>query len=487
MKSIEALTERDRAGYSRVGSRRPSRWLQPALAASLAAMAIGCGSGKSTVIVDSPANPSQLYFAPGMDSGSQGTYAIDHTAKTFVRSTYNTSGATITQAGAISTLTSGVISMGATYINGNGNGNVILPNPVIGSWAVELPGQAALVELDIPAETTSQEITIPAVNYFNPAVPTQSCPSLATAETFQFVTIPENLLSTSSANKISAGSWNPGMETAYGSVQIATSGSSVEFSSVSQHTLPVGSSGTPGTPSFPAPASATAECDSTYYGQVVSFPSTSTVNSNGIASPTATIGIGPSGFLVEDAGTGAADPVTGLQYENLLGAGYGAVGLPQPANDITSALISAQYQGFLYSPGPSSHAFSLISSFGGYSNQQTSCATLLAEFTAAQLQPSINTVYGGEFAGNNPSSSPIGNCDIAIDLGTQSSNSNGLYTKATIYVGAAFPPNGTGKIYSFPAVAIAGQLKSNNAIFLIGADTTGSSSRAWGIYLLQSN
>ena len=193
---------------------------------------------------------------------------------------------------------------------------------------------------------------------------------------------------------------------------------------------------------------------------------------------------------------GGADPdlqvltaqTTGLQYENILGAGYGAIGLPQPSSDLTSALAGAQYPGFLYSPGRASGAFSLISSFGGYSNQQTSCATFLGQLKAANLQPSPNTVYGGEFAGNDPSSNPMGNCDLAIDPGTQqNANGNGLYTNANVYVGAAFPENGAGAVYSFPAVAIAGQLQGKNAIFLIGADTAGSPQRAWGIYLLQSN
>jgi hypothetical protein len=402
-------------------------------------------------------------------------------------------GATITDAGVIPApstavaLSSGVLGLDATYIYGSNVNYIFDPSgstpPPSAGWVVELPGQAALIELDTTAQNVAGGNTTPAVNYFTPAVPTESCPSLTTAETFQFVTIPNALKVDATINP---SRWNPDLETAYGSVKISSSGKSIEFSNVSQHILPGEGGGTSDAPLVPAPATATAACSGTYYGQVISVPATSTTM-NGSASPTATIGIGPSGFLVEDAGAGTPDPVTGLQYENFLGAGYGAIGLPQPSSDLTPALVGSQYQGFLYSPGTSSNAFSLISSFGGYSNPQTSCSTLLGQLAAAQLQPSPNTVFGGEFAGNDPASGQMGNCDIAIDLGTQTSTANGLYAKSTVYVGAVFPANGTGAIYSFPAAVIAGQLQGKNAIFLIGSDTNGLPARAWGIYLLQSN
>jgi hypothetical protein len=103
------------------------------------------------------------------------------------------------------------------------------------------------------------------------------------------------------------------------------------------------------------------------------------------------------------------------------------------------------------------------------------------------VSPSANTIYGGEFAGNDPSSKANANCDIAIDFGTpKGSGNNGLYTEVTVYVGTAFPENGLGSLYSFPAVAVAGQIKGMNAVFLLGVDTAGTPQRAWGIYLLQS-
>ena len=449
------------------------------LAASLGMMATGCTSNSSTGSSTSLSDASPLYFAPRMEAQSLATYTIDHTASTgypngtFARTTYGVSGTTITDSGGIdlsgSMPSNGVLSLATTYIDGSES----MPNALIGSWAVELPGQAVLVQLNTPALNGIGGTTIPAVNYFTPAVPTLSCPSFTSAETFQFVTIPK-VFSISAA--ISQNSWNPQLETAYGSVQIATTGTSVTLSNLTQNTLPAENGANP--PKYPA--TATASCFPTSYGDTISIPNSVTVTNPGLqqtVAPSATIGIGPSGFLVEDAGSGAADPTTGLTYENILGAGYGAIGLPRPSSDLTTSLVSAHYQGFLFAAGSS--GFSLISSFG-YSNLQTSCPTLPAPQTSTIL-------YGGEFANNDPSSNAFGNCDLAIDLGAQGAQQNGLYPTATVYVTSSFPQNSSGQPYSFSAVAIAGQLGGKNAIFLIGADTTGSPNRAWGIYLLQSN
>jgi hypothetical protein len=402
------------------------------------------------------------------------TYAIDHTAKTFVRKVYGfndsaAAGATVTDSGDLSAASNGVVELGTTYNLSAAGVATTYSTPQTGNWAIELPGQAALIGMK-------------AYTNFTPAVPTNACPSLTTAESFLFITIPNRLSSNSTA--IVANNWNPLLETAFGTAQISTSGTTVQFKSVSQYVFPV--SGTAAAPRNPGPSSATAACSQTYYGETIGYPSSTTVINPGTSQsvpPSATIGIGPSGFLVEDAGS---SQVAGSPYENLLGAGYGAIGLPMPSSALqTSTLAAAQYQGFVYgSGGPVSltqtgTGFSLIGSFG-YADLSSSCPTLPA--------PTSTTIlYGGEFANNDPSSNTFGNCDLAIDLGAQDSTRNGLYTAATIYVTAAFPNNGIGKAYSFPAVAIAGQIDGKYAIFLLGKDTVGSPSQAWGIYLLQSN
>jgi hypothetical protein len=192
---------------------------------------------------------------------------------------------------------------------------------------------------------------------------------------------------------------------------------------------------------------------------------------------------------VEDAdvlpsGVTATPNPNGTPYENLLGAGYGAIGLPQSPSDITSGAVGAQYQGFFYSPA----SFAVMGYFG-VSDPAASCSTLTAQIATANLSPSANTIYGGEYPLNGSGSNPLGtpNCDFAIDLGQPQSGGNGIYPNATLYVGGAFPENGSGALYTFPAAAIAGQLGGKNAILVIGADTVGSPNRSWGIYLLPSS
>jgi hypothetical protein len=447
------------------------------LAAVLAGAAlIGCSSTTSSNSNPvPPTNPVQTYLAAGV--GSLETYLIDNTANDFVATSYSSSGGTVQASGSVSSLSNGILDLDITYLPGQ----TITSAPLTGNWVVEIPGQAALMEL----ETTSTYGTNTA---FAPLAPTQTCPSMSTAETIQFVTIPKQL---STQSTLESNGWNPQLETAYGSVTISTSGTTVQFSSISQSTFPAANGGAAGPPINPAPASATSTCSSTFYGQTMSVPTSVTIINPGPGTqsvpPSATIGIGPTGFLLEDAGSaqGAADASI-PPYENVLGAGYGAIGLPKPSAALaTSTLVSAQYQGILYGAASGASAavgnpgFRLIGSFG-YANLQTSCPTLPA--------PSSSTIlYGGEFASNDPSANSFGNCDLAIDLGSQDANNNGLFPAATVYVSTGFPKNGLGSAYSFPAVAVAGQINGKNAIFLIGVDTTGSPSQPWGIYLLQSN
>jgi hypothetical protein len=428
-------------------------------------------------------NPVQTYLTGAV--GNLQTYAIDHTQNTFVVTSYNfiggsSNGGTVQDSGNISQLASGIYDLDITYYD-PGQMLILSAPPLTGSWLIEMPGEAGFTEL----EATNPFGT---VTSFAPLAPTDSCPSISPSQTFQFVTIPKSL---STKSVLVPNAWNPQMETAYGSVTVATSGSNVQFGSISQFTLPSTNGGTPGAPTTQYASSVTAACSPTFFGQTVSYPTSGTVvnpGSNGSQAdpPVATIAISPSGFLVEDAGSPSGPSGSFPPYENLLGAAYGAIGLPEPASALTTSnVVAAQYQGILYgaasgsSASISSPGFRLIGSFG-FSNLQASCPTLPAPTTST-------IIYGGEFANNDPSANTFGNCDLAIDLGTQDSSNNGLYSAATVWVSAAFPYNSTGATYSFPAVAIAGQINGKYAIFLIGVDTTGSPAQPWGIYLLQSN
>ena len=163
------------------------RWLGLTLAASLGLMAAGCSTTTTLATTTAPANPSQRYFAPTVGDQYASTYAIDHTANTFVRDVYGfdgstAAGATVTDSGAISTLSNGVVSLAISYNESTSGVQTIDNPPLTGNWAVELPGEAALIGMK-------------AYSNFTPAVPTESCPNLATPETFLFVTIPNRLSS----------------------------------------------------------------------------------------------------------------------------------------------------------------------------------------------------------------------------------------------------------------------------------------------------
>ena len=153
---------------------------------------------------------------------------------------------------------------------------------------------------------------------------------------------------------------------------------------------------------------------------------------------------------------------------------------------ITSAVIGAQYLGFIYGAGKQD-LYPLASNTSGwsshlasfsYSSTSSGCASL-----AAQTGTLSNGIYGGDYTNDDPTTYTSSNCDFAIDLGTQSTSNYGLYPQATVWMGAGYAGNITGATYSFPAVAIAGQLNGKYAIFVLGVDST----QPWAIYLLQSN
>ena len=469
-----------RVKSGRPGCRSRRCRLSLTIVAILGALASGCSSGKApaTTNPDPAPNPqgsSKLYFAPSLGDVYASTYSIDHSANSFVRKVYGfnnspANGATVTDSGIISKLSNGVLSL-ETAFNESGTGTTTTYNPPLkGSWAVEIPGQAGLVGM---RDYTN----------FTPIVPTGSCPNLAKAETLLFVTIPNHL--STNATTIAANSWNPQMETAFGTVDVTTDGTSVQFLNVKQFAFPA-SDGQSAALAYPGPGSATSVCSPTFYGQTMGVPVTVDVIDPGTTEtvpPSATIGIGPSGFLVEDAGS---SQIQGEPYENILGAGFGAIGLPTPSGPIgASILTGARFQGFLYgSGGPvnsseSAAGFSFAGSFG-YQNLKASCPALPAPANGT-------TIFGGEYEKNDPSAHASGNCDVAIDLGKQDASKNGLYKAAKVYVASSFPTNTTGKVYSFPAVAIAGQISGKLAIFLIGTDLQGAPQQAWGIYLLQTN
>ena len=420
---------------------------------------------------------------PGVLNNPQ-VYAIDDAANSFSQSIYGLNppvqeGAQVLNAGVFSVAQRGLRSLGITA--SYASDTILSPAayvpqaynpPESGSFAVELANQAGgLVQL------VGQPVA--------PLVAARQCPNLSSAQTYQFVTIPGGLVTPSAGPQTDG--WDPTTDTAYGSVSISSSGANIKLDNIQQFTLP--SAGGSGAPAQPATSSVSGVCGSTYFGNLTEVPGQLTITNPGGGSGTsqqsqfqAKIGIGPSGLLVEDNGTGQVAGSQTLPYNNVLGAGTGAIGLPSPGSALsTSSVVGAQYLGFIYNAGVYTTSgvtgwASHLASFG-FSNVPTSCATV-ASSTAT-------LIYGGNFTNDDPSTSPdgFGSCDFAIDLGTQNASNNGLYSQATVWVGAGYPSNSSGAAYSFPAVAIAGQLNGKFAIFLIGTDST----QPWAAYLLQTN
>ncbi|MGA3129905.1 MAG: hypothetical protein ABSD59_03835 [Terracidiphilus sp.] len=415
-------------------------------------------------------------------------YTIDDGAATlFSQTIYNPQGSVgpqVLNAGTLMVGQRGLrsLTIQATYIyNSGGNGVTpgYYPKPpksATGSFAVELAGQAGgLVQL------FGQPVV--------PLVAAAQCPNFTTQQTYQFVTIPNS-------------GWNPITDTAYGSVNISSSGSTVTLQNpvagqraMDQHTV----GGT--APTQPSASPVSGACGPTTLGDVTGVPGQYVVNDPGISinqPPQAAIGIGATGLLVEDNGSTAggtlANTSPALTYENVLGAGTGAVGLPQPSGDITTSVVGARYLGFVYAAGFQPAGIgtpvvwsSNLASFGFPSTISPNCP-----YVPASTTPPV-VIYGGDYANYLQQNEGYGICDFAIDLGAKTAN--GLYTNAWVYVGTGFPTNTTvttvcSRVTSysncFPAVAIAGELpngSNNYALFVLGYD----GAQPWAIYLLQSS
>jgi len=447
----------------------------------------GCDGSKSSSTPTTPQAVAQTYFAPLVAGAGvvMNTYSFDATAATFWQTGFPSGqpGSQVLNAGVFSVAQRGLRSLGisTTYVYDSSVSPALYsphnfnpPEP--GSFAVELSGQAGgFVQLfEQPVE---------------PLVAATQCPNFSSAQNYQFITIPGALIPAGADPARYA--WDPTAETAYGSVDISSNGSSMNFQNIRQFTLP--SVGGTGAPAQPPPSSLTGICGPTNFGNTIVVPGQAVITSPGatgnipILTQQATIGIGPSGLLVEDNGSGVTTAPPGstpvIPYNNVLGAGTGAVGLPKPSAALdTGAMAGTQYLGFIYGAGIQNNSgagtgwSSHLASFG-FPTLPSGCASVATKTSTL--------IYGGDFPNDDPSTSPdgFGNCDFAIDLGAQDSSNNGLYPHATVWVGAAYAANSTGATYPFSAVAIAGQLNGKYAIFLIGTD----SSQPWAIYLLQSN
>lgn len=374
-----------------------------------------------------------------------------------------------------------------------GSGVLIAENPPIaGAWAVEIPGAGVLanfLSLSSAGSGTSANAAPTAM------AENTSCPNFSTQTPFLYVTVPRTSLSGDTAD--------------YGKVDINVQGSAVTFNS---KPFLVGGTAQPVT-------TVTGGCSYSNLGALTAYP----INSFGASSNLDLISIGASSFLISSFSN------TGSGGVGAFGGGSGVVGIAQASRPVdVSAIVGAKYNGFFFGPQNSARQSSydvtvLASSFGNHTAGSLACSALQSSLMANNGQgaktvavlPSANTIYGGEFltitsAGtvNDPSgTSGSENCDVAIDLGTQDSATNGLFPNATVFIGSSYPPFNashpwtcpqTGSVcaVSFPAAAIVGQLQGQNVVFVVGSaasnpaaqlpDSTGHTlKQPIGIYLFQ--
>jgi hypothetical protein len=446
----------------------------------------GCGGGGVMVNTSTPSLPSpQTYLVPvvgniGFSATGPQTYTFDDSANTYTERTYQLNGvqqegAQVISSGVFTSDSSrGLLSLGltASYAFDSSIPRWVATTynpPETGGFALQLAGQAGgFVQL------LGQPVA--------PIVPSTTCPTNTTPQTYQFLTLPIYLPSAASTQDGFPG-WDPTTQTVYGSVDISASGDTVHFNNVKQFTLP--SAGGTGTPSNPAPSSVAGACSTTYYGQTISIPAQAVITDPGngqTTPPPEIVGIGPSGLLVEDNGSGdGLGKVGGFD----LGAGTGAIGLPKPATAIDiNTLVGAQYLGFVYGAGVSTQFGNGIAS--GWSSHPVSFGFPSIPSNCPPVGTSTTAlIYGGDFTNDDPTTGTngFGNCDLAVDLGLQDAGNGGLFANAKVWLFAPYAANTTMKADSFSAVAIAGQLNGKFAIFLLGEDA----SQPWAIYLLQSN
>lgn len=481
-----------------VAKNTTSRWQKrekAALAASLLLFVFaGCG-GDHTAIKSSTSSSGstsvsgpQKYLAPVVygTSNQRGstssliltpqTYSLDDKVPgAFSQSTYVLNppvqeGPQVLNVGNLSIGQRGLRSLGLMVnyqvdANGASYAPVTYDPPKTGNYAVEAPGQlAGLIQL------AGQPVA--------PLVAATVCPNFSSPQTYEYLTIPAPMLAAGQAPQPFG--WDPTKETAYGTVDISTKGSTVTFQNIDQYTLP--SVGGSGRPSQPSTASLSGACGATFYGQSISVPGELIIKKPGTSTavpPQALIGIGANvGLLVEDNGSSGSvleGTSPALYYHNVLGAGTGAVGLPKPASPMSaSTLTGSQYLGFVYGAGAYSSSgvsdwSSHLVSFG-FSSTPQNCASIATN--------KGTLIYGGDYTND------AGVCNVIIDLGdVQSSKINGLFPQAKIWLLADYSANKTGQTISFPAVAITGQLSGKNVIFVLGVDGT----QPWAIYLFQSS
>ena len=355
--------------------------------------------------VSTPADPINTYF--GTD-GDVWNVNIDHTNSQLTAKDVTNGILLVGSAAGTFTTSDGFLDIS---LSSNGTPPSIAGQE--GGFAVDLPGQAALLRLGNPS------------NPIVPLVATLGCLTINDSLTYQYVTIPTP-------------AWQPGTDIAYGRFQASTSGPNWTISDITQYTL---AGAAPANPGAGLPAG---YCAQSTLGFAVTAPSVST--NPPVA--TVTMAFDSSGFFLEDNGSQQGQP-QGVVPSNSIGAGVGAIGLTRPSVPVsTSDIVQARYVGFLYEPIAAPLTTSQVTQLVSFGCMGPSCP--------APVSPT--SMAGGAFPNEDLTQPPTQ--DLLINLGPQDPQNNGRYSKAEITIAGVL----------FPAVAVVGDPAGKFAILLVAYD-----------------
>lgn len=463
-------------------STQPSRRMPFALFLVLFVVVLalgGCGQTAQPVVSSTTGKVDSYFGGPFNVAGSdlaKSNSTFDHAAEQFNVSAFvNTATAQVPTeiiAGSFATAGTGFLNITENFAT-TSSGVIGAQNPPLtGAWAVEIPGAGTLANF-LSVNSANAQVSVTAA----PAAMAENtaCPNFSSPVLFLYVTVPNATLTTDTAD--------------YGTVGISSQGSAVTFNA--QPSLVGAIEQTSST--------VTGGCSDTTLGALTAYP----LNSYGTPSNLELISVGASGLLVSSF-TSANSGGLGA-----FGGGTGVIGVAQPSGAVdVSTVVSAQYNGFVYSPlnrvTENYDITVLASAFGDDTATSPTCSALQSSLAANHGQgagtvpvlPSANTIYGGEFLTttggvtvNDPSgASGSENCDVAIDLGTQDSGTNGLFPNATVFIGSNFPPystsnpwncSDTGSIcaVSFPATAVVGVVQGQYVIFVVSSSASSPPAR----------
>jgi hypothetical protein len=409
----------------------------------------GCGgSGSQSTVADDPSVVASLPAPPtpaaantyiGSQSPGLWSLGLDDSKNTF-------SYQPLTYPPSPNTPVSGLFQQSNGFLNfGQSNGGSL-------GYALEVQGRTAVFR---PGDSTIAPVV---------SVPQTSCYPITGRLRFQFIAMQAGPYPSSPSG--GEGSYT-GSLLYYGSFVASTSsdGSSWQFGNLQGGSIPVAGEGSGLVVGVSGPASFAGSCKSSNGQASIAISGTTVFNGlwapsnqytpNPPSNTVTMLEVGPSGFFSLDQSVPSATTPTG-------GA---VIGVVEPSSPLsTSDVAAGNYLGFLYEP------------------ENSGAVPVVPGITApvAFAPGPSNSLIGGGFPNDDVTQVP--GTDMTINLGTQDSTLNGLYTSASItvldpfqncanYTGSGTPGepgiNAQGYITcTFPAVAVVGNPEGKYAIFV---------------------